>query len=172
MNCRKAQNMFVDALYDEASPEAQLSFQRHIESCPSCAQRYEDYRGILGAWDARLSDAQPRRSVSELLLMARMEPRQPQTWRRWMQCLPIPVRLAATASVLVGILFAGVMTYRQIDEPETPRIAPSGVLPDRSIVENGTGFFRPLLGSNYDYRDNALKPSPAPTRSSKNHNEQ
>lgn len=116
----------------------------------------------MAAWDSRIPDPQPRKSSSALLLMARMEPVQP-WWRRFIQRVPAPVRVTALASATAVCLIAGALAIHS-NNPADTVVSPSGVLMDKSMIEGKGGLFKPLLGSNYVYREHLVPPPTEPAK--------
>ncbi len=165
MKCSKVRKTMIEVLYQEAKPEIQLAFEKHLEDCAACTEQFLEYRKIMAAWDSRFPDPQPRKSTSELLLMARMVPVE-SWWRRFMDRMPMPVRVAAIASVAAVCFISGTLAF-QSNNPVDPAISPSGVLMDKSIVEGKGGLFKPLLGSDYVYRDHLVPPATQPSKEKK-----
>lgn len=58
--CSKYRKYFVDALYDELTPEQKDHFNHHIETCSSCRSEFEKMKSALEIMDLREQDSLPR----------------------------------------------------------------------------------------------------------------
>jgi hypothetical protein len=52
--CKKYQNMFVDALYEELSKEDKPILEKHLKDCDLCRQEYEDMAAAMDAMSRRV----------------------------------------------------------------------------------------------------------------------
>jgi hypothetical protein len=57
--CSKCRNYFVDALYDELTPEQKDHFNHHMETCSSCRSEFEKMKSALEIMDLREQDSLP-----------------------------------------------------------------------------------------------------------------
>jgi hypothetical protein len=57
--CSKCRNYFVDALYDELTPEQKDHFNHHMETCSSCRSEFEKMKSALEIMDLREQESMP-----------------------------------------------------------------------------------------------------------------
>ena len=58
MNCLQIDELLSAYYDDELSPESHASLRAHIEGCPTCAERLEEFQRLT-ALSAQLHDAAP-----------------------------------------------------------------------------------------------------------------
>lgn len=52
-SCRKWRGSFIQALYDELTPEQRTRFEEHLKTCPKCAADYARFASTLRIMDQR-----------------------------------------------------------------------------------------------------------------------
>ena len=57
--CSKCRKYFVDALYDELTPEQKDHFNHHMETCSSCRSEFEKMKSALEIMDLREQESLP-----------------------------------------------------------------------------------------------------------------
>ena len=50
MNCKKAEKLLVEYLYQELSPSQTVAIEKHLQSCENCAKTLESWRAIHGGF--------------------------------------------------------------------------------------------------------------------------
>lgn len=150
-NCRKCRSMFIDALYSELNQEQKTLFERHVQSCPKCAEEYAKFSAAArmmnkrsrtepdpvfwnGYWD-KLADRLETESKSDSKLSA--------WWKRiwqnihfepaWTYRIATAVALIAIG-VLIGKLYFGRPVSRHVESVQTAQ-APSTAVEQVSLQQ-------------------------------------
>jgi len=73
VNCRQAEDLIIDYLYGELSPESTEIFRRHLDGCPECAARVSEL-SLVRRTTAALNQVEPSRmTLNRVLALAREE---------------------------------------------------------------------------------------------------
>ncbi|HSP05647.1 MAG TPA: zf-HC2 domain-containing protein, partial [Acidobacteriota bacterium] len=73
MDCKKAEKLLVEYLYQELSPENTLEIEKHLETCDSCAKTLENWRGIHRGFQRSNDMPQPTPFLKTRILAAARE---------------------------------------------------------------------------------------------------
>jgi len=57
--CSKCRKYFIDALYDELTPEQKDHFNHHMETCSSCRSEFEKMKSAMEIMDLREQESMP-----------------------------------------------------------------------------------------------------------------
>jgi hypothetical protein len=112
MDCKQAENLIVDYLYDGLSQKEQEAFEHHLQSCPEHAREVEKLRGVLQiVRKDRIED--PPEELSRRILAAAGAEVEKKTAPK----APLWVRFAfgpvAAAAVLLVITVVGISLFEK-----------------------------------------------------------
>jgi hypothetical protein len=132
MNCKQCREFFVNALYDELSPEEKQHFTAHLQECSDCTAEYQKLSAALKLMDQRERE-QPQPEFWETFwdkLAGRIEKegdaaaapkKKPNIWElpnffapQW------AYRLSAAAAILLIGIFIGKFLLNPTPQPPVP----------------------------------------------------
>ncbi len=109
MDCKQADNLLIDFLYGELSPDDRAAFERHLQSCPEHAREVEKLRGVLKLVRAQEPEEVPESLSARILQNARARmPNKPRP-APWLSLIWNPV--AAAAVLVVVVITVGLATH-------------------------------------------------------------
>lgn len=73
MNCKQADNLLIDFLYGELSPQDRAAFELHLQGCPEHAREVEKLRGLLHLVRAQEPEEVPEALSARILQTARAQ---------------------------------------------------------------------------------------------------
>jgi len=116
VNCRQAEDLIIDYLYGELSPESTESFRRHLDGCPECAARVSEL-SLVRRTAAALNRVEPSRmTVNRVLALAREEA---ESWRSvwgwgWLKILAPLCLMAVVGGLVLFQLRTGLVSQEAI----------------------------------------------------------
>lgn len=146
-SCSRCQKMMAGALYRELTSRQQQAFDKHLATCPQCAEEYQQLLWTLNIMNRRQAPAMDPAYWEGFWdrLSGRLEPGKRKLfrpdWRRWIPPVTIPVRPAwvpvAAAVLLVATgIFIGRSTY--LSRTGAPAHARAAVLDPALVAEFNT----------------------------------
>jgi tetratricopeptide (TPR) repeat protein len=133
MDCKKAEKLLVEYLYQELSPKHTVDLERHLEVCDACTTMLENWRAIHRGYQKIIEEAPPAPYLSQRILAAAKEEiqRKPSFSEKFLTIL----RPALILPVLIFGLIATLMLYQKEDKQmaslpamEKPASAPEPVV--------------------------------------------
>ena len=120
-SCIRCKKMMVGALYQELSSGRQRAFDKHLATCPNCAEEYRQLSWTLKVMERRQAPAVAPafwngywQRLSRRLERERAAPARPK-WQEWFQPVMVPLRPAwITAAAAVLLVATGVFIGRSI----------------------------------------------------------
>jgi tetratricopeptide (TPR) repeat protein len=122
MDCKKAEKLLVEYLYQELSPRHTVDLERHLEVCDACSATLENWRAIHRGYQKAIEDTPAAPYLNQRILAAAKEElqRKPSFSEKFMAIL----RPALILPVLIFALIATLMLYKQ-DHKEMAVILPA-----------------------------------------------
>jgi hypothetical protein len=135
LNCRKHRSLFVNALYDELSPEQKVSLDAHLKACPKCAAAFEKMSSTLGVMEKRRRE-EPEEDfwtgywdrLAERLVEPETIPEKAEVWwKRFVQTLTHQPNWAIGTAGAVGLILIGIFIGKLVFGPggmnqQSPRL--------------------------------------------------
>ena len=114
MDCKKAEKLLVEYLYQELSPRHTVDLERHLEVCDACTSMLENWRAIHRGYQKIIEEAPAAPYLSQRILAAAKEElkRKPSFSEKFVAIL----RPALILPVLIFALIATLMLYRTEDK--------------------------------------------------------
>ncbi len=154
-SCSRCQKMMAGALYRELTSRQQQAFDKHLATCPHCAEEYQQLLWTLNIMDRRQAPAMDPAywegfwdRLSDRLEPGRRKLFRPD-WRRWIPPVTIPVRPAwVPVAAAVLLIATGVYIGRSIylSQPHGPAAATRAVVFDPAVVAEFHGMLSHYLG--------------------------
>lgn len=129
MNCKQAEKLLVEFLYQELSAKKTIAVEKHLQVCDPCTRTLENWQAIHRGYRKSTAEAEAPPYLKQRILVAAREEltRKPSVWEQF----SIFLKPAIVLPVIVFLLLALFVTWRQeqpqttIDmaqkKPETPR---------------------------------------------------
>jgi anti-sigma factor RsiW len=117
--------------------------EAHVETCPMCARRLDEYRAVVGALPAALAPVSPP-PAAWVAIRAAARKRQPHA-RGWRRTVAFPdwlrfVKWPALATLIAGLLVWNVaLEWRLAHPPYGPEVEALSRRPGRMVILAGTG---------------------------------
>lgn len=154
-SCSRCQKMMAGALYHELVSHQQQAFDKHLTTCPNCAEEYQQLLWTLNIMNRRQAPVMDPAYWEGFWdrLSGRLEPGRRKLfrpgWRRWIPPVTIPVRPAwAPVAAAVLLIATGVFIGRSIylSQPNGPAAANRAVVFDPAVITEFNGMLSHYLG--------------------------
>lgn len=129
MNCKQAEKLLVEFLYQELSAKKTIAVEKHLQVCDPCTRTLENWQAIHRGYRKSTAEAEAPPYLKQRILVAAREEltQKPSVWEQFSTFL----KPAIVLPVIVFLLLALFVTWHQeqpqttIDmvqkKPETPR---------------------------------------------------
>ncbi|HSE40975.1 MAG TPA: zf-HC2 domain-containing protein [Acidobacteriota bacterium] len=114
MDCKKAEKLLVEYLYQELSPRQTVDVERHLEVCDACSATLDNWRAIHRGYQKTMEEAPAVPYLSQRILAAAKEElqRKPSFYEKFIVIL----KPALILPVLIFALIATLMLYQKQDK--------------------------------------------------------
>ncbi|HEX3034004.1 MAG TPA: anti-sigma factor [Thermodesulfobacteriota bacterium] len=101
MNCERFEELLIDFMEDEITPSEKETVKRHLESCPYCSKKLEEYLEVRRKFNEETLPQPSAQVLNRLSGIAREEIERDKTpfWKKWFYS-PILVPLLSSALAL------------------------------------------------------------------------
>src|ERR671925_445930 len=101
MNCERFEELLIDFMEEEIDPSEREEVKNHLECCPYCSKRLEDYMKIKRVFNEETLPQPSAQVLSRLSKIARDEVERDKTpfWKKWFYS-PILIPLLSSALAL------------------------------------------------------------------------
>jgi len=175
VNCRQAEDLIIDYLYDELKPESAARFRRHLDECPECAARASEFSQVRSTTLALARVEPSRMAVNRVLAVAREEAESSRSvwgWG-WFKILAPLCLMAVVGGLVLFQLRTGLLSQETISSPakkESFKVLstanPKEESPKEKSMETAAGSSGAAASSRdlaAETKDSPPVPSPSPS---------
>lgn len=136
MNCKQAEKLLVEFLYQELSAKKTVAVEKHLQVCDHCTRTLENWQAIQRGYRKSSAEAEAPPYLKQRILVAAREElaRKPSVWEQFNTF----VKPAIVLPVIVFLLLALLVTWHQ-EQPKTT-IDMAQKKPETPSSESTTGF--------------------------------